>query len=289
MLNVFSVDVEEYFHPSEVQRTIHQRRWSSLPSRVERSTQQVLDLLAAHQVKATFFLLGWVAHKNPKLIRTIAGHGHEIGCHSFAHQLVYDFKPGEFRSDTIEAIRAIEDACGISPKAYRAPSLSITAQSWWALEVLVECGFTHDSSVCPVIHDRYGIPGFARFAQFINTPSGTILEVPTATVRLSPSRVAPVGGGGYLRLLPYRYTAAGIRRINEIDQKPACIYIHPWELDLDQPRIASGFVSRLRTYAGLRAMESKVRRLLTDFRFSTLSAVHPFPMKKALSQKAVAS
>ena len=275
MLNVFSVDIEDYFHPAELQSSVDQRRWPSLPPRVEIGTTLLLEMLSTCGVRGTFFVLGWVAQRHPTLIREIASRGHEIACHSYEHRLVYDLTPTQFRRDTERAIKAIEDACGRTPRAYRAPSYSITERSWWALEVLVECGFTHDSSIYPINHDRYGIPGFGRHAQQIATPSGSILEIPIATACLSASRVVPVGGGGYLRLLPYRYTAAGIRRINNQERQPACIYVHPWELDPGQPRLATGLISRLRTYTGLRTMESKLRRLLADFRFSTLETVHP--------------
>jgi len=278
MVNIFSVDVEEYFHPSEVRKSIDPSRWTSLPSRVEGSTREVLDLLDLHDVKATFFVLGWVAEHYPKLVREIAQRGHEIGCHSYSHELVFELSPAEFRQDTMRALQAIQDACGVVSKVYRAPSYSITNDSLWALEILVECGFTHDSSICPVVHDRYGIPGFGRHAQLVNTPSGSILEVPVATVKLSRSRVAPVGGGAYLRLFPYRYTAAGIRQINHTEARPACIYMHPWELDIDQPRLAVGTISRIRTYTGLSSVAPKLGRLLKDFRFSTLTGVHPFPV-----------
>ena len=276
MLNVLSVDVEDYFHPTEVQSATDISRWHELPSRVEQSTHRLLDLLDHKDVKATFFVLGWVAQHHPQLVREIASRGHEIGCHSHHHRLVFDLTPAQFREDTRTAMRAIEDACAITPRAYRAPSYSITARSMWALEVLAECGFTHDSSIYPIAHDRYGIPGFGRHAQRIPTPSGPILEAPIATVQLSRTRVTPVGGGAYLRLLPYRYTAAGIRRLNDVEHKPACLYLHPWELDPDQPRLATGVLSRIRTYAGLAGMGSKISRLLNDFRFSTLGTVHPF-------------
>jgi polysaccharide deacetylase family protein (PEP-CTERM system associated) len=191
---------------------------------------------------------------------------------------VYNLSPAEFREDTERAIRTIEDACGIRPRAYRAPSYSITERSLWALEILAECRFTHDSSIYPIQHDRYGIPGFSRHARKIETPSGSLIEVPIATVQLSSRTVAPVGGGAYLRLLPYRYTAAGIRRLNQSEQRPACIYFHPWELDPEQPRLAQGRLSRLRTYGGLGAMAGKLERLLSEFKFDTLSAVHtPVP------------
>jgi len=271
MLNVLSVDVEEYFHPAEVGASASQ--WLSLPSRVEFEVENVLELLDKHRVTATFFVLGWVAEHHPRIVREIARAGHEIGCHSHLHRLVYGLSPEEFREDTERACCAIEDACGITPRAYRAPSFSITSRSMWALEVLVENGFTHDSSIYPIVHDRYGIPGFGRHAQILDTPSGPIQEVPIATVLLN-RHISPAGGGAYLRLLPYRYTAAGIRRVNEEEKKPACIYFHPWELDPDQPRLASGMVSRARTYRGLVGMERKLERLLTEFAFSSLGAVH---------------
>lgn len=227
-----------------------------------------------HGVQGTFFVLGWVAQRHPGLVREIADRGHEIGCHSFAHRLIYNMTPAEFRADTRRALRAIEDACGVRPRVYRAPSFSITKRSLWALEILVECGFTHDSSIFPLRHDRYGIPGFGSNARTIETPAGPIIEVPIATATLSERTVVPVGGGAYLRLLPYRYTAAGIRRIIETHRQPACIYFHPWELDSDQPRLARGLIARLRTYCGLGSMALKLERLLADFAFTTLTTVH---------------
>ena len=277
MVNALTIDVEEYFHPSEIQLSVTEEQWESLPSRVEEQTRRVLELLSRRDVRATFFVLGWVAERRPGLVREILRGGHEVGCHSYAHRLVYDLTPGAFREDTSRAVATIQDAGGVTPRAYRAPSYSITARSLWALEILVECGFTHDSSIYPVTHDRYGIPGFERHATMLDTPSGPIYEIPIATVQLPMGRVAPVGGGGYLRLLPYRYTAAGIRRINRNDRQPAVIYFHPWEIDNSQPRLASGIVSRLRTYGGLRGMESKLDRLCFEFRFSSLADVYPAP------------
>jgi polysaccharide deacetylase family protein (PEP-CTERM system associated) len=271
--NILSVDVEDYFHPSEVQRSVDPSRWDDLPSRVCDSTQEVLDLLAAHDTRATFFILGWVAHRFPALVRRIADAGHEVACHSFAHSLVYDLTPAQFKADTLRAVDAIAQASGQRPTAYRAPSYSVTNRSLWALEVLIECGFTTDSSIYPIHHDRYGIPGHPRHPHILQTPSGSIVEVPPATAALSPSRIVPVGGGGYLRLLPYRYSAAGIRRINHIEHAPACIYFHPWEIDAAQPRLASSLIARARTYLGLRGMKPKLARLLREFRFTSLADV----------------
>jgi polysaccharide deacetylase family protein (PEP-CTERM system associated) len=288
MVNILTIDVEEYFHPSEVQRSSKMEDWLFLPSRVEEETDWVLELLARHSTSATFFVLGWVAERHPWLLRRICAAGHEIACHSYAHQLVYALTPDEFRKDTLRAVAAIEDAVGVTPRLYRAPSYSITKDSLWALEILVECGFQCDSSIFPIAHDRYGIPGSDRQAHILETPAGPIWEVPVATAVFSGGASVPVGGGAYLRLLPYRYMAAGIRRINQRERRPACIYFHPWEIDAGQPRLASGLVSRLRTYTGIRGMEKKLERLLTDFRFSTMSSVYAgAPLSRAEPSKAV--
>jgi len=283
MTNALSIDLEEYFHPSELGISPDAGRWGAMPSRVERQTHEVLALLNRHSVSATFFVLGWVAERHPGLVLQIRNAGHEIACHSYAHRLIYDLTPAAFREDTKKAVTAIEDACGVRPTAYRAPSYSITDRSLWALEVLVECGFTRDSSIYPIAHDRYGIRGFNRFAHEIRTPSGTIYEIPMATARLNKRRVAPVAGGGYLRLLPYRYAAAGIRRLNLQEQQPACCYFHPWEIDPGVPCLTNSRISRWRTYSGLSGMREKLGRLLTDFRFSTLSAAFPWKPEDANS------
>jgi len=271
MLNALTIDVEEYFHPSEVQKSIGLDSWDDLPSRVEGQTHRILELLDSKNTKATFFILGWVAERHPQMVRSIVAAGHEIGCHSYAHQLVFSLTPKEFRADTRRAVAAIQDACGVTPKSYRAPSYSIVTKSFWALEILADEGFTQDSSIYPISHDRYGIPGFKRHAHVIHTPSGPIQEVPIASALLSKGKIAPVGGGAYLRLLPYRYTAAGMRRVNSVEGEQACIYFHPWEIDADQPRIARGLVSRMRTYTGLSGMYHKLERLLSDFEFSTMA------------------
>lgn len=273
MVNALSIDVEEYFHPAEIQRVLPMEQWAALPSRVEAQTDEILGLLAQHSVSATFFILGVVADRTPAVVRRIAQAGHEIGCHSYAHPVIYELTPAEFRRDTLRAIAAIETASGVTPRLYRAPSYSITDRSLWALDILAECGFKIDSSIVPIHHDRYGIPGFARHPEMVSTAAGPILEIPVATVEVGKGQIMPVGGGAYLRLLPYRYTAAGIRRVNQSERRPVCIYFHPWEIDPDQPRLAGSLISRVRTYRGLRGMKRKLERLLTDFRFSTLTAV----------------
>jgi polysaccharide deacetylase family protein (PEP-CTERM system associated) len=289
MWNVLSVDLEEYFHPSELQPSLGLTDRSTLPSRVEYQTNKILDLFVQHNVHATFFVVGWVAERHPALVRQIADAGHEIGCHSYAHELVYRLTPQEFRTDTLDCLSAIADACGRVPRCYRAPSYSITKESMWALDILAELGFTHDSSIYPIAHDRYGIPGFPRQAHTIHTQSGPIHEVPIATIQFPNGRTAPVGGGAYLRLLPYRYIAAGLRKINAEERQPACVYFHPWEIDPDQPRLAKGILARMRTYTGLRSMLYKIDRLLGDFHFAPMTAVHPTPAREVVEQRTVAA
>lgn len=273
MKNIISVDVEDYFHPSEVNRYVTTADWEGFAPRVEDSTGRVLDLFARHGVKGTFFILGWCAERHPAMVRRIADAGHEIACHSYWHRLVYELSPAEFREDTERACRVIEDACGVRPRMYRAPSYSVTRESMWALDVLADLGFTADSSIYPIEHDRYGIPGFSRTPVVMETESGPMLEVPIATVRLNGGKITPIGGGGYVRLLPYRYTAAGLRRLNRNEGEPGCMYFHPWEVDPEQPKLAKGILSRWRTYAGLRGMEGKIGRLFDEFAFGTVSEV----------------
>jgi polysaccharide deacetylase family protein (PEP-CTERM system associated) len=290
VINALTIDVEEYFHPTEVQAFIGgPDSWTAMPSRLPQTMDRILGLLAEHNVKATFFILGWLAERHPRIVTQIANAGHQIGCHSYAHQLVYDLTHAEFREDTKRAVRAIEDAGGQSPRVYRAPSYSITAKSLWALEILLECGFTHDSSIYPISHDRYGIPNFGRTLQRLETPSGSIYEIPIATAKLFKGWVAPVGGGAYLRLLPYAYTAAGIRWMNQKESIPACVYFHPWEIDPQLPRLASGRISRLRTYTGLEGMDQKLQRLLSDFQFSTIESVYPPAEAEPICQRNTAA
>ncbi len=287
VFNALSVDVEENFHATEIGAPA--AWWPSLPSRVCGQTGAVLSLLDECSVRATFFVLGWVAERHPEVARSIAAAGHEIACHSYAHRLVSSLTPAEFREDTRRAVRAIEDACGVTPRLYRAPSYSITAESLWALEVLVECGFTHDSSVYPIRHDRYGIPDFGRQPRPVPTPSGSIVEIPVATAVVL-GRNIPVGGGGYLRLLPYRYTAAGIRRINAADGQPACVYFHPWEIDAGQPPFAPNRIARWRTYTGIPGMRAKLVRLLREFPFAPMSEVYAgVPAQKVRTPMATTS
>jgi polysaccharide deacetylase family protein (PEP-CTERM system associated) len=276
--SIISVDVEEHFHVEAFSQVIRREEWDRYPSRVEMNTHRLLDLFDETGVKATFFFLGWVAERRPELVRQVARRGHELACHSFWHRLVYTLSPSEFRQDTARAKNCIEQAAGQRIFGYRAPSFSITKRCPWALDVLTELGFKYDSSIFPVKHDFYGIPDAPRKPFPITTCSGQIIEYPMATFRLSRAPNLPVGGGGYLRMLPYWYTQMGVRRAwNE--GITVVTYIHPWELDPEQPRLTAPMKSRVRHYTNLRKTKKRLTHLLASgtfipFRDSTV-AVEP--------------
>jgi len=273
MINALSFDVEDYFHAHAFSGIVRFEEWPSLEERVVTNTRRLLDLLDEYQVAATFFTLGWVAERHPSLIREIAQRGHEVGSHGYAHRLVYAMTPAEFRADTARAKAAIEDAIGAPILGYRAPTFSITRESLWALEILHSEGFRYDSSIFPIVHDRYGIPNAPRFPHKIALPEGReIVEFPLSTIPVAGQRI-PVAGGGYLRLIPYPLLRAALRRINVREGRPAIIYLHPWEFDPEQPRLPVGPLTRFRHYVNLRTTQVKLTNLLTDFRFGSLSQV----------------
>jgi polysaccharide deacetylase family protein (PEP-CTERM system associated) len=267
--NVLTVDVEEYFHPNAMDAAVDPSRWDALPSRVEHNTHRVLDLLSEHDVHATFFVLGWVAERVPRLVVEIARRGHEIACHGYAHRLVYRLGPQRFRDDVARGKRILEDCIGSRVAGFRAASCSIIDTTLWALDILIEEGFEYDSSIFPVRHDIYGIPGFHRFAVRLRRAAGEIVEIPLSTVHLL-GRNWPVAGGGYLRIFPYWITRLSVQRLNRREHAPAIVYVHPWELDIDQPRLPAGALSRFRHYTNLRRSESRLRRLLDDFAFAPI-------------------
>jgi len=265
--NAMTIDVEDYFHVSAFDGIVPRDRWSSMESRVCRNTDRLLALLADHGVSATFFVLGWVAERHPALVRRIAAAGHEIASHGYAHRLVYDQTREAFRADVVRAKALLEDTTGQPVHGYRAPSYSITPRSLWAFDVLLETGHRYDASIFPIHHDRYGIPESGRHAYAVTRAAGVLLEVPGSTCRIGWMNL-PVGGGGYFRLLPYAWTRFGIETINRVEQRPAIFYIHPWEIDPDQPRIPCPALSRFRHYRNLHQTEARLRRLLEDFSFA---------------------
>lgn len=273
--NILTVDVEDYFMVSAFSDSVPARAWDGFESRVEGSTRRLLDLFESHGVRATFFVLGYVARRHPSLVREIAGRGHEIGCHSDSHRLVYEMTPEEFREDTREAKRVLEDLFGGPVLGYRAPSYSITKKSSWAFDILAELGFLYDSSVFPIVHDRYGYREFGREERTVGSGPG-VREIPLSTVRIAGANI-PVAGGGYLRLFPYAFTAWAIRRLNRRENRAAVVYVHPWEIDTDQPRLRGRALSVFRHYVNIRRTEGRLERLLEAFRFGPFREVLGLP------------
>lgn len=270
VMNALTIDVEDYFHVSAFATDVPKHRWDAMESRVCRNTDRLLDLLGEADVAGTFFVLGWVAERFPALVRRIQAAGHEIASHSYAHDLVYEQSPEAFVADLRRAARAIEDATGTAVHGYRAPSFSVDRTAMWALDVLVDEGYTFDSSIYPIRHDRYGIPGFERLPHRLSRPGGGIWELPGSTVRRLGVNL-PIGGGGYFRQFPYAWTRKGIQSLNDIEGQPVIFYLHPWELDPEQPRIHSSMLSAFRHYRNLDKTESRLKRLLSDFTFGRIS------------------
>ena len=274
MLNALTVDVEDYYHVSAFESVVRFADWERFESRVEKNTDTVLALFDEQHVKATFFVLGWVAERYPQLVRRIVVEEHEVACHGYRHRRIYTMTPQEFRHDTRKAKQLIEAAAGTAVLGYRAASYSITSQSLWALEILAEEGFQYDSSIFPIRHDLYGIPHHQRFFHRIHgNGSQSLAEFPLSTVRLAGVNL-PVAGGGYLRLFPYFVTHLAMRRLNHLERQPAVVYFHPWELDPDQPRIQARWKSRFRHYTNMHRMEAKIRTLLSNFSFAPIREVY---------------
>jgi len=274
VVNAMTVDVEDYFHVSVFDGVVSRDTWDAQPSRVVESTTRLLDLLAANRVRATCFVLGWVAERYPQLIARIAADGHEVASHGYWHRLVYDQTPGDFREDIRRARDVIEQASGMKVRGYRAPSFSVTRKSLWALDVLADEGYEYDASIFPIRHDRYGIPDAPRHVCRMPAGTSTIIEAPGSTVRVAGTNL-PIAGGGYFRLLPYGWTKRGIERRNRTEGQPAIFYLHPWEIDPGQPRLPASALGRFRHYRNLEKAEGRLRRLLTDFTFAPLAEVIP--------------
>jgi polysaccharide deacetylase family protein (PEP-CTERM system associated) len=269
--NAMSVDVEEYFQVAAFERQVHKDDWGSYPSRVEWNTGRVLDLFAAKGVRATFFVLGWVAERHPALIRRIVAEGHELASHGYDHTRVIYMDERVFREDVVRTKGILEEVGGVRVRGYRAPSYSIGAGNLWALDVLQETGHVYSSSIYPIRHDLYGMPEAPRFAFRVREQA--ILEIPVTTVEWGGSKL-PAGGGGFFRLLPYAAYHWALRRVNGRDRQPGIFYFHPWEVDAQQPRIANApLKSRFRHYVNLGTMEARLARLLDDFQWGRVDKV----------------
>jgi polysaccharide deacetylase family protein (PEP-CTERM system associated) len=266
----FTVDVEDYFQVDAFSDVVPVSAWSNFESRVVANTSRLLDLLDAHQVRGTFFVLGWIAERHPALIKAIAARGHEVASHGMSHQRIVTQSPEVFRQETRDSKRLIEDLIQAPVLGYRAATYSITRQSLWALDILQEEGFLYDSSIFPVRHDRYGIPDARTIPHRLETPGGKmIIEYPMTTVRVLGMNL-PVSGGGYFRLFPYNLTRWGLRRVRA-EGRSVVFYLHPWEVDPGQPRIEGArWRSRFRHYLNLDQTLPRLNRLLQDFQFGTM-------------------
>jgi polysaccharide deacetylase family protein (PEP-CTERM system associated) len=270
-MHALSVDVEEYFHVTRFADVIAPQEWERLPSRVEPSTRRLLDVFDATGARATFFTLGWVAERHPALLREIAERGHEVACHGHAHRTLGGMEPGEFRTDVRRARAAIEDAIGRRPVGFRAPSFSVTRRTTWALRVLAEEGFEYDSSIFPVHHPRYGIPRFDRGIVRLELGDGaSLLEFPPTTLSLGAWNL-PIAGGAYLRLLPAAPFRKGFRRATR--ERPGLLYVHPWEIDPDQPRVRARWPGRAIHYWNLHRTEGRLLALLRAAQFASLAEI----------------
>ena len=272
-INAFTVDVEDYFQVTAFEKHIARSQWDQYESRVVANTQRILRQLSRHNVQATFFVLGWVADRYPQLVHEIHRSGHEIGSHSYWHRLIYDLSPEEFRDDLRRSRDVLENLIGTPVTAYRGPSFSITKRSLWALDILIEEGFCIDSSVFPIHHDRYGIPGAERSIHTLRTSAGQLWEFPPSVVRFAGFNL-PVSGGGYFRLYPFSLTKYCLTRLNHRRREAFMFYVHPWEIDPEQPRLGVGSrMSRFRHYVNLSSTQSKLDALLEKFRFGRLCDV----------------
>jgi polysaccharide deacetylase family protein (PEP-CTERM system associated) len=330
MLNALTIDIEDYFQVQAFSNVIKYEDWNNYECRIERNTDRILYILneasqnskfksqnsklnqsvtqhttldTQHSLKATFFVLGWVAERYPDVVKRIHEEGHEIACHGYAHQLIYNQSEEEFRGDIRKAKAILEDITGDVVVGYRAPSYSIIDKSKWAFEVLIEEGFKYDSSIFPIRHDFYGMPKAPRFPFVISlnkTPnvefsvlnyeltathnskpinqnsklntqnSKFIMEFPLSTIRLFGMNL-PISGGGYFRLFPYALIRKGLKSINEKESRPFIFYLHPWEIDADQPRVNNlSPKSRFRHYVNLTKTEEKFKKLIEDFQFSPI-------------------
>lgn len=270
--NVFSVDVEDYYQVGAFARIISPVEWDNYESRVVDNTLRILDMLDRCKVKATFFVLGWIASRSPDLVGKIAAAGHEIASHGTSHQMVYTQSEEEFREDVRAAREILRAQSSQEVLAYRAPSFTITTRTPWAHRILAEEGYRYDSSVFPIHHDLHGNPDAPTDIHRIETEAGSLVEFPPAIVKFLGQNI-PSGGGGYFRLFPYGLSLRMLRSINA-RKKPFIFYIHPWELDPGQPRIGGApLKSRFRHYINLKSTEKKLKRLLNDFHFTTLGDV----------------
>lgn len=278
--NLLTFDLEEYFQVENFKKVIRFTDWEARESRVDESTRRILCILEQYDVRATFFVLGWIAERLPGLVEKIHDAGHEIASHGYAHELITGQTPEIFRDDIKKSKKILEEIIGEPVNGYRAPSFSLTNKTVWALGILREEGFLYDSSVFPAIRDRGGMADAEPFPHRIGTSE--FREVPVSVIRV-PGQNLPFAGGGYFRLLPYGVVKWGIRRVNK-SGSPAVLYLHPWELDPEQPRIHARFTNSFRHYVNLDKTENKLRQLLADFQFGTIGEFLKLPVSAPMQR-----
>jgi polysaccharide deacetylase family protein (PEP-CTERM system associated) len=270
MTNVLTIDVEDYFQVSALAPYIPRNQWGQRECRVERNVDRILLMLDAHQTKATFFTLGWIAKRYPHLVRRIVDDGHELASHGYGHQRVSDLTEATFSADIERAKKLLEDISGQEVRGYRAPSFSIGEGNLWAFDCLERAGYRYSSSIYPIHHDHYGMPDAPRFAHRVRAG---LLELPVSTARFF-DRNWPASGGGYFRLLPYALSRWLLQKVNQRDRQPAIFYFHPWEIDAGQPRIAGiSAKTRFRHYVNLQYTEGRLQRLIADFKWGRMDQV----------------
>lgn len=269
--HAMTVDVEDYFHVAAFSKVIDTSKWSEYPSRVERNTDVLLELFKQKNIKATFFVLAWVAERYPQIVKAIVEQGHELASHGYSHQLVYEQSPDIFREETHKSKTILEDIGQKPVLGYRAASYSITAKSLWALDILAELGFTWDSSIFPVRHDNYGMPNSPEQPYQIKTAHGVLTEFPLTTAKVLGLSI-PAAGGGYFRQYPYFVSKYLFNRASLNQTRPQIFYLHPWEIDPDQPRVeGASWFSQFRHYTNIQRCLPRLERLVDDFSFTTVS------------------
>ena len=280
LVNAFTVDVEEYFHAAALAEGLPREQWPGIQSSVEANTHKILDLLDDAGYLGTFFVLGLVCERFPGLVREIHSRGHEVASHGYSHKMVYRQSEEEFRAETNRGKKLLEDTTGDRIFGYRAATFSINKDTPWAYDILQDAGFTYDSSIFPISHDRYGDKTAPRFPYLIAADRNPgLIEFPMSTGEIFGMRI-PISGGGYFRLLPPALINAGLRKINRRENKPFVFYIHPWEVDVDQPRVDVSRLSRFRHYTNLDKCEQRLRNLLSQFKFDTcLTVLESFGFK----------
>jgi polysaccharide deacetylase family protein (PEP-CTERM system associated) len=270
IINALTIDVEDYFQVSAFSPYIARSDWDRIECRVERNIEVILKMLMKHEIKATFFILGWIAERYPNMVRQIALQGHEIASHGYGHERVTNLSPEEFYKDIVYSKKILEEISGKEVIGYRAPSFSIVEDNFWVFDCLINAGYKYSSSIYPIKHDHYGIPNFSRFPCEVRQ---NFLEIPVSTLRVFNKNL-PSSGGGYFRLFPYLLSKWMLNRFNVAEKKPGIFYFHPWELDFDQPRVFGiDMKTRFRHYINLKKMRSRLDLLFADFNWGRMDAI----------------